>query len=368
MAREVLREQLISSNTPSVYKNSDALLDISSMTTLLTESNDTMSRIGVDMERHDAMNSIFNDDQTARMYIDSLAEGLDPEDTHMFKVLSENMLDAIVGRGWYANRATLSALSEDNNSAGFLPKAKLVFPMFRFCWPRLHVREITTVIPMDNPEIVRYFFHAVAKNLDNSIVPLPSYSPIGNGQTIGSYTTPKEVNVPSSTDLLADIGADSSNTHLEKRFTIIGWKGIDPNGGDVSDEDSTQPMMYVTDADGKFTIQIDVDPKKVGANTVLDVVSGFVDFERGIVSISSSRSSETNGKVTSLKCVCAATSTEHNIAPRITFDSKQVKFQAKDIQLQSEWSEQYIYDMNKRTGMDVISELTCIMGQLGSRI
>lgn len=36
--------------------------------------------------------------------------------------------------------------------------------------------------------------------------------------------------------------------------------------------------------------------------------------------------------------------------------------QARDIQLQSEWSEQYAFDMSKRTGMDVIAEITAILG------
>lgn len=109
-------------------------------------------------------------------------------------------------------------------------------------------------------------------------------------------------------------------------------------------------------------MHVDCDPKNTGVNAVIDVVSGFIDFDKGVVSISSSRSAEANGKVTKIKCVCAATSSEHNIAPRIVFDSKQVKFQAKDVQLQSEWSEQYAYDMSKRTGMDAVAELTTILG------
>lgn len=44
------------------------------------------------------------------------------------------------------------------------------------------------------------------------------------------------------------------------------------------------------------------------------------------------------------------------------FDGKRITINAKDIQLSSEWSTQYVYDMNKRTGMDILSELTCILG------
>lgn len=188
------------------------------MTTLLTESESTLRGYGVDMEDPEAMKNVFRDDTTASMYIHSLAEGLDEEDTKNFIQLSENMMDAIMGRKYFSNKAVLQALTEDNNSVSFLPKAKLIFPMFRFTWPRLHVREITTVVPIDSPETVRYFFHAVAKNIDNSIVPLPSYSPIGNGQAIGTFAVPKVINLPGAVDLLADIGATNDNTHLEKMF------------------------------------------------------------------------------------------------------------------------------------------------------
>lgn len=139
-------------------------------------------------------------------------------------------------------------------------------------------------------------------------------------------------------------------------------EGLDPSGATVTDQDAATPVLYTVDADGKFELHVDCDPKATGTNAVVDVVSGFVDFEKGVISVSSSRGAESNGKVTKIKCVCTASSSEHNIAPKIVFDSKQVKFQVKDVQLQSEWSEQYAYDMNKRTGMDVLSELTCILG------
>ena len=215
---------------------------------------------------------------------------------------------------------------------------------------------------MDSPEIVRYFFKAVCKNQDGSITPLPSYNPIGNGQNIGTVGDPKLVSVPGTVNLLADIGATSANTHLEKQFMIVGWEGIDPSGADVSDVDANIPLIYTTDADGKFQLHIDVDPKATSANQVVDVVSGFVDFEQGTIAISSSRSNEAQGKVTKIKCVCSASSAEHNIAPKIHLEATQVKFQSRDVQLQTDWSEQYLYDVNKRTGIDALAELTCLMG------
>lgn len=223
MARTVLNEQFIGFNESNIGGGTSDLLDMSGMQTLLTETNHTLSTVGVDLEDPEVMKNIFRDEASASMYIDGLAEGLNEEDTKNFKTLSHNMLDAINGRGHFSNQSIMSMLMEDNNSVGFMPKAKLIFPMFRFTWPRLHVREICTVVPMDSPEMVRYFFKAVAKNLDNSIVPLPSYSPIGNGQAIGTMVNPKEVATPSTVDLLADIGATNANCHLEKMFMIVGF-------------------------------------------------------------------------------------------------------------------------------------------------
>ena len=224
MARTILNEQFIGLNESNLKSGGDsAILDMSGMSCLLEETNSTLRTIGVDLEDPEVMRNIFRDESAANMYVDALAEGLAGEDMSNFKALCHTMLDSINGRGAFANQATLSLLMEDNNSSGFMPKAKLVFPMFRFTWPRLHIREICTVIPMDSPEMVRYFFKAVAKNTDNTIVPLPSYSPIGNGQAIGTMSSPKEIATPGTVDLLADIGATNANTHLEKMFMIVGF-------------------------------------------------------------------------------------------------------------------------------------------------
>lgn len=200
----------------------DSMLDATKLTTLLEEVETTMFHSGVDMTAPDAMRRIYSDRSVADMYIDGLAEGLNPEDTKYFKSLCNNMLDEITGAGPFANSGgTLSMLCE-NTSAAFMPKAKVLFPMFRFTWPRLHIREICTVIPMDSPEIVRYFFKAVAKNTDDSIIPLPSYSPIGNGIAIGTASRPKEVSLPGTVDLLNSVGLDNKSASLEKMFTIVG--------------------------------------------------------------------------------------------------------------------------------------------------
>ena len=241
--RNFINEEFV--KQPTSYQQTD----------LLSETYNTLNTFGVDMEAPDAMGKVFNDESTAKIYIESLAEGLDAEDTRNFMILSENIMGSITGKG-SGSRSIMSMLNESNLSASFLPKAKLIFPMFRFTWPRLHIREIVNVVPMDSPEIVRYFFKAICKNLDGSITPLPSYNPLGQGQIIGSLGDPKFISVPGTVNLLADIGASNTNTHLEKSFMIVGWEGIDPSGATVSDVDSATPLLYTTDADGKLIFAV----------------------------------------------------------------------------------------------------------------
>lgn len=127
MARTVTDEQYVK-KTPSINRgNSNDILDGTQMAELLTETNQTLSHFGIDMERSDYMGQVLNDSGTASMYIDSLAEGLNEEDTRNFKMLCENMLDYMTGKA-EGSQSIMGLLNEGNLSASFLPKAKLVFP------------------------------------------------------------------------------------------------------------------------------------------------------------------------------------------------------------------------------------------------
>lgn len=103
-------------------------LDVKGLTTLLEETNTSLTGFGIDLEKSDAMTRIYSDEQTTNTYIDSLSEGLSPEDIPIFKQLSVNMIDCMMGRGNFQNRGMMNVLTEDNISAGFMPKAKVLFP------------------------------------------------------------------------------------------------------------------------------------------------------------------------------------------------------------------------------------------------
>jgi hypothetical protein len=347
------------------FKGTPAVADIQNLTSLLENTNDTLQKYGVDLEDPNHMVNIFNSLETAGMYIDSLAEGLTGSDLTSFKTLSKNMLDAITGTGNFRNSGLLSILTENtaNVSAGFLPQAKVLFPMFRFTWPRLITKEFTTVMNMDSPEAIRYFFRAVAKTPDGSTVPLPSYAPIGSGQPIGTLFNPKLVVTPGSTDLLGTIGLSSQNATLEKHFIIVGWEGTDPQGNTINESTSLSNSPHrVVDEDGQFNFSVDLDPNRTQMNPYIETISGFVDFSKGIINVSGNYSDKNVGRVTAIKIVANASSSEYNQSARISFDNHKINFLARDVQLQAEWSSQYLTDMNKRTGMDVLAEFICVMG------
>ena len=124
--RTITEEQYVK-KTPSTASTRPDVIDGSQMAELLTETNQTLKTFGVDIESRDAMSEVLNDSGTAGMYIDALAEGLNPEDTKNFKILCENMLNFMTGKA-EGSTSVMSLLIEGNLSAGFLPKAKLIFP------------------------------------------------------------------------------------------------------------------------------------------------------------------------------------------------------------------------------------------------
>ena len=123
----VLNEQYGAIDDPS-FSNGADVLDTNELTSLLEETDRALQTTGISLEDPDAMTNIFSESNTAGMYIDSLAEGLNPADTKAFKYLCNNMINEINGTGKFNGRSTLKLLTEDNISAGFMPKAKLLFP------------------------------------------------------------------------------------------------------------------------------------------------------------------------------------------------------------------------------------------------
>jgi len=321
------------------------VLDNVGMTSLLEDMNGTLRSMSVDLESPTDFHRVLSESDIRDMYISNLAEGIEDHEKPLFTRLANNVAQSLLPR---------NVITEMNISAAFNPQARLILPLFRFMWPRLLAKEFLSVIPMDAPEIVRYFFRPVAKKADGTVIQLPSFSPLGMGSPIGTWTSPYAVNAPSNTDLLAAVGLTNATAHLDRKVTFMKWDGLDAAGTSVTGD----LTGVVCDEDGKFQFSVEVDT----GTHLMDQVSGFVDFEKGVINVSSVRAAQTNGKVTKVYIVANGTTSESNIAVKIGFDHRKITFTSHDLQFQAEWSTQYETDMNKRMGLDMQAEFISVFG------
>lgn len=98
------------------------------MLSMLQTINESLVGYNLDITNDADWRSMITDADSRKIYVDTLAEGLSPADSKKFDLLCENI-------------TSYSSLNESNTSAGFLPQAKLVMPLFRFMWPRLIMKE-----------------------------------------------------------------------------------------------------------------------------------------------------------------------------------------------------------------------------------
>ena len=95
MARTVVNESVGSFGkfTPDTGTPTPSMLDMNGVVDLLSETNNTLTSMGIDLEQPNAMIDILRDENSANMYIDGLSEGLEGEDLKNFKTLCHTMLD-----------------------------------------------------------------------------------------------------------------------------------------------------------------------------------------------------------------------------------------------------------------------------------
>lgn len=309
---------------------------------MLVETADTFSAYNLDLSEDSDWRSMISEQTSRDRYFNILSEGLDDKDADIFVKLCKNISES-------------SNLNESNTSAGFIPQAKTILPLFRFVWPRLVVKEFVNVVPMDSPEIVRYFFRPTAVDATGNKVLLPSYAAVGMGIPIGTVSAPYMVNTPGSKNLITDADAANltANTATVARGVVfLKWKGKDASGNDIEGEIEHGQV----DEEGKFSFTINLD------DTHIDQVSGSINFESGALYVSNLKSSETYWKVTQVGFMATVSTAEYNNAAKITFDPRKERFNVEDIQLSAEWSMQWEQDQKARLGLDVQAEFISVFG------
>ena len=97
MAKTIVNEAVgaFGKFTPSTGVTTPSMLDMNGVVDLLSETNSTLTQMGVDLEQPNAMIDILRDENTANTYIDGLSEGLEGEDLKNFKALCHTMLDEV---------------------------------------------------------------------------------------------------------------------------------------------------------------------------------------------------------------------------------------------------------------------------------
>jgi len=321
------------------------ILNENDVLSMLRETSETFSAYNLDITEDADWRSMIGEETSRNRYFNILSEGLSEKDADIFVKLCKNISE-------YSN-LTESA----NTTAGFIPQAKTVLPLFRFVWPRLVAKEFVNVVPMDAPEIVRYFFRPTATDAAGNKVLLPSYAAVGMGIPVGSVSAPYMVNCGSKTDLfqlagLTRVQNEKTPATVARGIVFLKWEGKDGSNGDVSGD----ILNGQVDEEGKFSFSVNVD------GTNVDQISGYVDLDEGYLMVSSLNAGSANGKVTKVGFMATVSTAEYNNAAKITFDPKKERFNVEDMQLSAEWSMQWEQDQKARLGLDVQAEFISVFG------
>lgn len=300
--------------------------------TLLTETSKQMTKHGVDVNAD--YKTMLADDSLFDIYKNSLAEGLNGDMQLEFLQMSDQVRSGLLSETVY----------------GFLPQSQLVMPIFRKMWPQLVAREAFTILPIDQPEVVRYFMVAVAQTATGEVI-LPSNTQDVSSGTDYGVTVPFELTCPATTDVLAAHSLTSDEAHLQRDMNVVGATYIDNTGATRTVELEIEP-----DDDGNFSFDVDC------GGGVEDFVSGNVDYFTGLISVSNVRSAEANGKVTKVTVIGSITGAEEMYANKIVFKHHKIHLNSIDHEIQAEWSIQYEQDIKAYFDINIQSEIVDTFG------
>jgi len=302
--------------------------------TLLQETSKSMKKQGVDVVAN--YPQILADDALFDYYVDALSEGLESGIKEEFKSMSGLVREGILAETVY----------------GFKPQAQLILPVFRKVWPALVAREALTVLPMDQPEIIRPFLIAVAK-VGGVEFPLPDLArDVSSAKQIGVASN-YAIAVPSTVDIIGTEGLSHADYHLQRDFQIVGVT-YTVDGSTMVDVD----VLVEPNEEGQFSFDVDL-----GTSGLVDTVFGSIDFFKGTVTVASSRASNTE-HVTAITIVASISGAEEMVANRISFKHLKIRLNAIDHEVQAEWTIQYEQDVKAYFDMDVQAQLVDTFGNV----
>lgn len=275
------------------------------------------------------------DDVAFETYKKELSEGLEADTKKVFSEMVDN---------------TRVAILESNNMMQFNPYETLHIPLLRKFFPRLIAKQLVHLIPMDQPDIVRYFITGKFKKYGQSTYPANQTFPsttvdISRGPSYGvsaTATSARGANPGATVNILTLMGLDTSNAHIEKDFVING----------VADSTGSTSVTIRPDVDGNFSEAVTT------LGSLADTISGNIDFETGIFSWSS-----TTGNVVSVTYQAYASLEENQLNPTIRFELEKVRITSVLRQIQGEWTLPFQQDTKNLFNIDIQTQIVNMIGE-----
>lgn len=284
---------------------------------------------------------MLSDDNAFATYRDSLAEGLAESDQETFKMMAEN---------------TRMEMLKENSMMQFNPYETLSIPILRKFFPRLIATQLVNTVPMDKPEVVKYFLRGKFKKWSRNDTTgydyeFPYYGdgagPLGvsKGPTWGMTVAAESSrggNPGATSDILTLIGLTSTQAHIEKQFKITG--ATDTTGSFVT-------LEVYADVDGNFSSDVTTP----GGS---DLISGNVDYLNGTFTWSSS-----TGNVASIQFEAVASLEENQINPTTKFEFEKIRIVAVDRKISAEWTLEFEQDVRALFDLPVQSQIVNMIGE-----
>jgi len=284
---------------------------------------------------------MISEDSSFNTYKECLSEGLKDSDKSIFYDLAEN---------------TRMDLLKENSMMQFNPYETLSIPILRKFFPRLISTQLINTIPMDKPEIVKYFLRGKFKKWTSDAsgdydYEFPYYEDgagpngISKGPDWGisvAATSNRGGNPGATTDVLALIGLTSTQAHIEKQFKFTGV--IDTTGSFVTIE-------TWADVDGNFS----QDVTTPGGD---DLISGHVDYLNGTFTWSTS-----TGNVAEVQYEAVASLEENQINPTTKFEFEKIRIVAIDRKISAEWTLEFEQDVRALFDLPVQSQIVNMIGE-----
>lgn len=278
--------------------------------------------------------AMIRDRNAFNTYVTGLSEGMDQDETDTFKVLAGN------------TRVKLM----ENSMFQINPYETLTMPILRVFFPKLIAKELVNIMPIDKPDVIKTFVHASFKkygddgfnhqfpSVDEDVSRGPG---VGVSPSFGTVSVAKEV-TEGLTDILAEAGLDSTISHVEKDFVIVGIYDTTNN---------YVPVTIRPTVDGVFS-------QKVDTPGGTDLISGRVDFLEGTFEWSSSR-----GVVTKLAYQAYCSLEENQINPVTKFTNEKIRFVVVDRRISAEWTINAEQDFKALYDINLQSELVNVIGE-----